>query len=93
MHDISAGVTAHIEVNCVNVVGNTATISGIVTRSSEPVLEGFEGIFQVVDNGEGKGNVDFMSLANFFAVGTGTDRSVPGEFDLSPVEQGNIQVR
>jgi hypothetical protein len=77
----------------VNVIGNTATISGIVTRSSEPTLEGFEGIFQVVDGGEGNDSTDFMSLANFFAVGTGTDCNVPGEFDLSPVRQGNIQVR
>jgi hypothetical protein len=93
VHDVSAGVKARIDVNCLNVLGNVATISGIVTRSSEPVLEGFEGIFQVVDGGEGNGAVDLMSLANFFAVGTGTDCTVPGEFDLVPVEQGNIQVR
>jgi hypothetical protein len=93
VHDVSAGVTAQIDVDCLNVVGNTATISGIVTRSTEPVLQGFEGIFQVVDGGEGKGTVDFMSLANFFAVGTGTDCRVPGEFDLVPVQQGNVQVR
>ena len=53
VHDISAGVTVHIDVNCLNVVGNVATISGIVTRSTEPALNGFEGIFQVVDGGEG----------------------------------------
>jgi len=93
VHDISAGVTARIDVNCLNVLGNTATISGIVTQSSDPTLVGFEGIFQVVDGGEGRGTVDLMSLANFFAVGTGTDCSVPGEFDLVPVEQGNVQVR
>ena len=93
--DISAGVTVHIEVDCLNVIGNFATISGIVTRSSDPtrVPEGFEGIFQVVDNGEGKdAPPDFMSEANFFAVGTGTDCRVPGEFDLVPVEHGNVQV-
>ena len=54
---------------------------------------GFEGIFQVVDGGEGKDSVDFMSFANFFAVGTGNDCTVPGEFDLLPVDQGNIQVQ
>ena len=31
VHDVTAGVTAKIDVNCLNVVGNTATISGIVT--------------------------------------------------------------
>ena len=57
VHDISAGVTVQIAVDCLNVVGNTATISGIVTRSSNPsrVPTGFEGIFQVVDGGEGNG--------------------------------------
>jgi hypothetical protein len=95
VHDISAGVTVQIAVDCLNVVGNTATISGIVTRSSDPsrVPVGDEGIFQVVDGGEGNGSVDLMSLANFFAVGTGTDCNAPGEFDLVPVQQGNIQVR
>jgi len=95
VHDISAGVTVHIDVNCLNVIGNVATISGIVTRSSDPtgVPEGFEGIFQVVDNGEGKdAPPDFMSQANFFAVGTGNDCHAPGEFDLVPVEHGNVQV-
>jgi hypothetical protein len=93
VHDITAGATAHVDVNCLNVVGKTATISGIVTRSSDPTLVGFEGIFQVVDGGEGRGTVDFMSLANFFAVGTGNDCTVPGEFDLVPLDEGNIQVR
>jgi hypothetical protein len=90
VHDVSAGVTARIEVNCLNVVGNTATISGIVTRSNDPTLVGFESIFQVVDGGEGKGSIDLMSLANFFEVGAGNDCRFPGEFDLVPVDQGNI---
>ena len=93
VHDVSAGVTARIDVNCLNVVGNTARISGIVTRSSDPTLVGYEGIFQVVDGGEGKGSVDLMSLANFFEVGSGNDCTVPGEFDLVPVDQGNIHVQ
>ena len=94
VHDVSAGVTAKIDVNCLNVVGNTATISGVVTSSNEPTLVGFEGIFQVVDNGEG-GNAppDFMSLANFYAVGTGVDCLVPAEYDLVPLQSGNVQVR
>ena len=95
IQDISAGVTVHIEVDCLNVIGNVATISGIVTRSSDPtrVPEGFEGIFQVVDNGEGNDAApDFMSQANFFAVGIGPDCHAPGEIDLAPVEHGNVQV-
>ena len=93
VHDVTAGVTAKIDVNCLNVVGNTATISGIVTQSSDPTLEGFESVFQVVDNGEGNGVPDLMSLANFHEVGVGNDCSLPGEFDLVPLTSGNIQVR
>ena len=95
VQDISAGVTVHIEVDCLNVIGNFATISGIVTRSSDPtrVPEGFEGIFQVVDNGEGNNSPpDLMSQANFFAVDIGADCHAPGEFDVVPVEHGNVQV-
>jgi hypothetical protein len=40
VHDVSAGVTAKIGVNCLKVVGNAATISGIVTSSSDPTLVG-----------------------------------------------------
>ena len=90
IHDITAGVKAHVDVNCLNVVGNTATISGIVTRSTDPTLEGFEAIFQVVDGDPT--SADLMSIANLYAVGTGVDCTVPAEYDLAPVTGGNIQV-
>jgi hypothetical protein len=91
--DISAGVQVRIDVNCLNVLGNVATVSGIVTRSSDEtrVPVGFEGIFQVVDGGDKA--PDFQSLANFFEVGAGADCNAPGEFDLAPVEKGNIRVQ
>ena len=93
-HTASGTVRFHLDVDCLNVVGNTATISGIVTSSSDPTIVGFEGIFQVVDNGEGANSPpDLMSLVNVFAVGTGVDCSVPSEFDLAPVQGGNIQVQ
>jgi hypothetical protein len=91
--DISAGVRVRIEVDCLNVQGNVATVSGIVTRSSDEtrVPTGFQGIFQVVDGGDKA--TDFMSLTNFFEVGVGSDCNAPGEFDLAPVEKGNIRVQ
>jgi hypothetical protein len=93
VRDITAGVEVRIDVNCLNVLGNTATISGIVVRSSDEtrVPVGFEGIFQVVDGGEKA--PDFMSLANFFEVGVGNDCNAPGEFDLAQVEKGDIRVQ
>ena len=90
--DASAGVRVRVDVNCLNVIGNYAIVSGVVTQSSDPtaVPVGSEAIFAVVDSGQGVGR-DFASIANFYAVGTGVDCSVPSEFDLVPVN-GNFRV-
>jgi hypothetical protein len=92
INDISAGVRVHVDVNCLNVIGNYAIVSGIVTQSSDPALVpvGSQAIFAVVDAGEGRTR-DFASIANFYAVGTGVDCTVPSEFDLVPVN-GNFRV-
>jgi len=91
----AAGVfTGRIDINCLNVIANYAIISGIVTQSSDPAMEGRQGIFAVVD-ADDAGNRsarDFMSLANFYAVGTGVDCTEPSEFDLAPL-RGNVTVR
>jgi hypothetical protein len=90
--DKAAGgnVNGQIDINCVNIVGNTATLSGIVTHSNDQSLVGSEAVFQVVDNGDGT-VPDFASLINFHEPGTGTDCAA-GEFDLSPVK-GNFTVQ
>ena len=89
--DKAAGgnVNGQIRINCVNVVGTTATVSGIVTHSNKKALIGQEGVFQVVDNGK-KGS-DMASIINFHTPGTSTDCTA-GEFDLAPVK-GNFTVR
>lgn len=86
---VSGNVNGTIAVNCVRVVGNEATISGIVTHSNRKSIEGFEGLLQIRDNGKGRGSdprTDMGSPILFHAVGTGSDCSVPGEFDLVPVK-------
>lgn len=86
---VSGNVNGTINVNCVRIVGNEATISGIVTHSNRKSIEGFEGLLQIRDNGKGRGKnggPDFGSPILFHAVGTGSDCSVPGEFDLVPVK-------
>jgi hypothetical protein len=86
---VSGNVNGTIEVNCVRIVGNEATISGIVTHSNRKSLEGFEGLLQIRDNGRRRGSdpgPDTGSPILFHAVGTGSDCSVPGEFDLVPVK-------
>jgi hypothetical protein len=88
---VSGNVNGTIEVNCVRIVGNEATISGIVTHSNRKSIEGFEGLLQIRDNGKGRGNgknggTDMGSPILFHAVGTGSNCQVPGEFDLVPVK-------
>jgi hypothetical protein len=87
----SGNVNGTINVNCVRIVGNEATISGIVTHSNRKSIEGFEALFQIRDNGKGRGNAkdsgtDMASPILFHAVGTGSNCQVPGEFDLVPVK-------
>jgi hypothetical protein len=94
-HDktVSGNVNGQIDVNCLRVVGNEATVSGIVRHSNRKSLEGYEALFQIRDNGKGKKrNPDFMSPVLLHAVGTGPDCSVPSEFDLAPVK-GNFTVK
>ena len=89
-NDKAAGgnFNGQINVNCVNIVGNTATVSGIVTHANKKDLVGKEAVFQVVDNGS-RGS-DMASIINFHDPGTSTDCTA-GEFDLAPVK-GNFTV-
>ena len=95
-HDntVSGNVNGHVEINCVRIVGNEATLSGIVTHSNDPTIEGFEALFQILDNDAGPtgGGRDFMSPVLLHEVGIGPDCLVPSEFDLVPVK-GNFTIR
>lgn len=91
--DKAAGgnVNGQININCVNIVGNTATLSGLVTHSNKKAMIGQEGVFRIVDNGGKKGTPDMATLINFHQPGTSTDCNA-GEFDLTPVK-GNFTIR
>ncbi|MFL5464909.1 MAG: hypothetical protein ACJ8AC_12835 [Gemmatimonadaceae bacterium] len=82
--DKAAGgnVNGQIDINCVSVAGNTATLSGLVTHSNNKSLIGQEGVFRIVDNGR---RTDMASIINFHEPGTSTDCNA-GEFDLAPVK-------
>jgi hypothetical protein len=88
--DKAAGgnVNGQIAINCVSIVGNTATLSGLVTHSNRKSMIGNEGVFRIVDNGR---RTDFASLINFHQPGTSTDCNA-GEFDVAPVK-GDFTVR
>jgi hypothetical protein len=94
-NDKTAHVRGHIRINCLNVVGNTATLSGIITESNDETIEGFEAVFQVVDNDvpgqKDKKSQDFASPILLHAVGTGSDCAT-GEFDLVPFK-GSVEVQ
>lgn len=85
---------AHVDVNCLNVVGNTATVSGVVTNSSNPDAIGLVALFRVTDNGEGQSNtLDQISSLYFDEPDSGTNCYYPDFLFQVPIEGGNIQVK
>jgi hypothetical protein len=80
-HDntVVGNVNGHVEINCVRIVANEATLSGIITRSNDPTIEGWEALFQIRDNGQGgRGEgPDLMSPVLLHEVGIGPDCLVP----------------
>ncbi len=80
-------------INCLNIEGNRATMSGVITSSSveDLVPVGTLTRFGVVDNGEGEGDAaDRMSRFNNF---TSATCATPVTVHSLAVEGGNIQVR
>jgi hypothetical protein len=62
----------HIEIDCLNVSGNIATMSGTVTQSQSHAAVGSDVWFVVQDNGEGRNaNPDRMSPFAVRAAGQG----------------------
>ena len=93
----NVGVKWHGTLNCLNVVGNVATMSGVVTDIS-PVtppnfVVGSNIVFQVIDNGEGsKAPPDLISLTFFLGVGPPPGCTGFGVFATIPIENGNVKV-
>jgi hypothetical protein len=94
----SAGVKWHGILDCLSVVGNVATMSGVVTDITpglgDPFLVGNFIVFQVIDNGEGSNAPpDLISLTFFFPAGSPNPGCTGfGIFATIPIEQGNVQV-
>jgi hypothetical protein len=87
-------------INCLDVEGNIATMSGTVTYANpDPgpsgVTVGTPLVFQVIDNGEGRNAPpDLISLTFFNPGGPPFPclQSVDGIFANIPIEHGNVQV-
>jgi hypothetical protein len=93
----SAGIKWHGTLNCLNVVGNVATMSGVVTDITpglgNPFVVGSNIVFQVIDNGEGSNAPpDLISLTFFFGIGPPPGCTGFGVFATIPIEHGNVQV-
>src|SRR6266545_7182804 len=90
------GILAHIDIDCLNVLGNVAVMSGMYTRATNPALVGSDALFAVKDNGEGPGAPpDEITLA-FSGLGIPCTYIIdPAQLALFfvPIESGQIQVR
>ncbi len=94
LHNRDQDVFLKLDINCLTVVGNTASVSGVISRHSNPSFIGRTGIFQVVDNGEGSGNPsDQMSLVFIFGAGSPVDCNTGFILPQNTVEGGNVQVK
>jgi hypothetical protein len=92
----------HLDVNCLEINGNVATISGVITKSKDISLIGQTGIFQVMDNGEPgsqyptypqSSGPDRISFFSVFPSATNITCHCNCAFDTVPIAHGNIQVR
>lgn len=96
VHNRELDIRSHIEINCLEVSGNIATMSGVVTNSSDPNVEGSPSVFRVRDNGEGaKAAPDQISLVSFNPNPNAPpiDCHASFNFALQNIEGGNIQVK
>ena len=91
LHARQANSRLHGDVDCVEIDGNTAVISGIITQATDTSLVGLSFYFRAKDMGEGRNNPpDSLTLVLPGAPWTCLD---PGFLQFLPIEGGNIQVR
>lgn len=84
-------VRDHISVDCLNIVGNIAYMSGVITRSSIPARVGLNRVWSVQDNGEGaNAPADMISLVFLASAASACNTTLPVP---TIAVFGNIQVR
>ena len=92
------GIYVHIELDCLNALGNLALVSGVVMSTNSPMLPvGIDELFVVKDNGEGPdAPADEITLV-FDGLGLACTDLPPDPVlhapFLFPIEHGQIQVR
>jgi hypothetical protein len=84
-------ITAHGVLDCLRIVGNTAHVSGVITKS-----DGLGGLtyvlFTVVDNGEGA-NAPPDLWSDVFIFGAPVSCNVAALPPVNPVDEGDFQVK
>jgi hypothetical protein len=89
----------HIDITCMNVIGNTVFFGGTTQRTNDPNLVDAV-YFSVQDNGEPGAGTDQVSLATFFDDNPSTTgdpmlclNNRIGDFPMLAIDAGNVQVR
>ncbi len=85
----SSGI--HVAVNCLNIIGTQAWVSGVITQSRIPGLVGLDALTSVVDNGRSAN--DPPDEISFSFIGADLDCNAPPVVDLFPVPQGQVVVK
>ena len=88
--------SGHIDIRCMEVVGNRARIAGVVRKTNDPNLDNNTAVFEVYDNGNPGGDNDTISLVFF----SPPDSPPPTpaycqafeNFPQVPIDNGNIKV-
>ncbi len=87
------GAGFHAAVNCLNVIGNQAWVSGVITQTRFPGVVGLDVVTTVVDNGRSVN--DPADQISFSIIGFGIDcNAAPAfGFPLFSVPQGQVTVQ
>ena len=89
----------HIDISCMNVIGNTVFFGGTTQRTNDPNLVDAV-YFSVQDNGEPGAGSDQISQATFFDDDPSTTgdpmlclNNRVGDFPMTAIDAGNVQVK
>lgn len=93
---VNGGSGIHVALDCLNVIGNRAYVSGVVTQSVNSDDVGKDGLTKVVDNGGSANDPPDEISITFVGTGDVDCNSLPAFDDvipLFPTPQGQVTVR
>jgi hypothetical protein len=91
-HHRDVGISNHVAINCLAVVGNNAWLGGTITESTDPMSVGLEIVWRVQDNGQGQAAPPDMVSTVVPGVAPGECYSMP-DLGLIPWTNGNVEVK